>query len=828
MLRRVAFKNFLCFEDYQSLTFKKGPNFLIGANGTGKTAVFELIRRCLSSNVNVKDSGINDEEKVAFVLSYFETSELSDLSELVPAGCKLYSLFVRRPTNNTYKLVCVVDKNDKTTCYLDFCTDRYLKQLLELLDKLTNDTDDRTDTTLQEIKRIKDQLKENKASATDEDIKDIDLAQLLEELLKDVPDKVDTAGGTNQEIKSSVDQRKLSSKGEDIDDKTLVKWLHGLLTDKDKVGTTDGQSVEQRKEKLSSKSEDIEDIDLVKWLYDRLTDKDKVGQTDRTLQKILSLVYQRKVKLSSTFEYVEDKDLEKWLHGLLTTTDRGDTTDDVSTTNDKVDTADDVSTTEDGILEKIQSLVVQRKENKLSSTVEDSKDRDDLEKLLNSLEDLITKKKDPEKVQKELKSEINRILDTKLTTTCDSILQTLDKTVVITFPLRSPGAIQWSQSQNMGKDDEHYKTASKRAEILQTLLESQDRSKEEEEEENKVFQTIIYPSEYEFKKEENDEITVSHRGKTIQLLKVPEGIIEAKQFSLMFTNKKYQTLLLEEADRCMHPQMIQKLRDVAFRECKKKEIVIVFTSHQPEMIDQRAMSRLHVCRRERQAHGIRQTDEGFRHSIIKLTDKVTEIHQHQDQLKDMLFSAAVLFVEGTTDRAVIGWVFDRVLDGIELGFSQEKLRKLKANLVGTRIISLNGGKSYEKMKKIANALGVPFAFLLDGDIGSKLKNRQNAFAWKSENLEEMIWKSIWKSIGDQTSEKDQTPNNPQNTSKKKKILKALNCTEEDLKVTLCKSIPDNLTTPPINCIELEKNPPSKQDQPPDKKNSKLCLKLGKV
>ncbi|XP_033733438.1 uncharacterized protein LOC117322591 [Pecten maximus] len=471
MLRAVAFRNFLCFEDHQSLGFQNGPNFIVGANATGKSAIFELIRRCLSRTASSSDSSVTDKSKDAFVICKFKVRE--ELLDKVPAGCTLYSLYVKYligGNEDKHKLVCITNEEETHAEYYLDC----------------------------------------------------------------------------------YDGLKATLKG---DKKDVLEAMKSLIT--------------------------------------------KGSDTNQHLKTISSMI-----------------------PGV---TERG---------------------TEEALSD------------------------------------------------------------------CEAVLKELHDVVVVTFPIRSPGPIQWSHSKNIGEGNEHYVTASNNAEILQRLIGSKYVNEEMSED---IFQTIINPLKYTFQKHKKDHdsiITVNDGQRLIQLLKVPEGIIEAKQFSLMFAHKKFQTLMLEEPDRAMHPQMIQKMRDKSIRGCKDQKTLIL-TSHQPVMLNRWTMSRLYVCRKKRVVSG------NFKHFIYNWGKDVKNTHQHQDQLKQMLYSAAVLFVEGITDKSVIGWVFDRVLDTDFkdlTDFAKEELAELKEIIAGTQIISMEGGKGYQHLTQVAEDLEVPFVFLLDADI----------------------------------------------------------------------------------------------------------------
>ncbi|XP_060085319.1 uncharacterized protein LOC132564706 [Ylistrum balloti] len=474
MLRAVVFENFVCFRDRQIIQFQDGPNFLVGANATGKSSIFDLVRRCLSNKANTSTSRVTDEKFPAFALCKYYIRER--LSDELPEGSWLYSyLCVKHlPEDETQmdKLVCIPNTE---TCYLDCYT---------------------------------------------------------------------------------------------------VPKDHFLDT------------------------RNVEYFDFCR----------------------------KTVEISTKLEELEKN------HSSL-----------------------------DSFHEMIQEL----------------KQTDSYHSLTSD----------------------------KLKLNCEDILQKIHDVVVLTFSIRSPGPIQWSHTQNIGIGNEHYETASKKAEILQKLLESDDVDQDFS---KKVFDTIVQPLEYTFKMNPDSTITVNDGSRDIQFLKIPEGVIEARQFSLMFAHKKFQTIMFEEPDRGMHPSMIQKLRDLVIRKSGSQKKVLVFVSHQPAMINRWGMSRMYICRRKQDAK------RNWKHSVFKLSEKVENIHQFEDKLKEMLYATGVLFVEGNTDKSVIGSVFDHILEAEHPGGVND-LNGLQKLIARIQVISTDGTTTYNTLKHLAENLGIPFVFLFDKD-----------------------------------------------------------------------------------------------------------------
>lgn len=75
MLRSMSMCNFVHFEEPQIINFGKPVNFIIGRNSSGKTAIFELIRRCYSYKLSSTKSSIPKDDKLAYVICKFEITK---------------------------------------------------------------------------------------------------------------------------------------------------------------------------------------------------------------------------------------------------------------------------------------------------------------------------------------------------------------------------------------------------------------------------------------------------------------------------------------------------------------------------------------------------------------------------------------------------------------------------------------------------------------------------------------------------------------------------------------------------------------------------------
>ncbi|XP_071157843.1 uncharacterized protein [Mytilus edulis] len=72
MLRSISTHNFIHFIKPQRLEFKDGTNYIVGGNSTGKSAIFELIRRSLSNDINTTSSSFTIDSNIAYSICHFK------------------------------------------------------------------------------------------------------------------------------------------------------------------------------------------------------------------------------------------------------------------------------------------------------------------------------------------------------------------------------------------------------------------------------------------------------------------------------------------------------------------------------------------------------------------------------------------------------------------------------------------------------------------------------------------------------------------------------------------------------------------------------------
>lgn len=236
----------------------------------------------------------------------------------------------------------------------------------------------------------------------------------------------------------------------------------------------------------------------------------------------------------------------------------------------------------------------------------------------------------------------------------DQFIKDLESTYVSTMPMRSIGALQWTRSKKITLKEDNYLEACKRAEIINELLTSDEVDHEKA---DNIFNFLTYPFEYKFTSKSNpDKINVKETNSSeFHLLKTPEGIIEAKQFSLIMAHKVFHTICLEEPDRCMHPQMVERMRDIFQSESLQRNKVVVVISHNPFLINSNTAETTCVFFRKST-----QISSKVRFGIWPICDIKRHITDN-DNLKKLIFAVKVLCMEGSTDKIVIEGLFDFVL-----------------------------------------------------------------------------------------------------------------------------------------------------------------------
>ena len=87
-------------------SFESGLNIFVGANFCGKSSVVEVIRRCMTENINMSQTSSFDPKSRAFVFSEFELETYQVMSGFITLpkendACEIYKIFLYRHIDNT-------------------------------------------------------------------------------------------------------------------------------------------------------------------------------------------------------------------------------------------------------------------------------------------------------------------------------------------------------------------------------------------------------------------------------------------------------------------------------------------------------------------------------------------------------------------------------------------------------------------------------------------------------------------------------------------------------------------------------------------------------
>lgn len=350
------------------------------------------------------------------------------------------------------------------------------------------------------------------------------------------------------------------------------------------------------------------------------------------------------------------------------------------------------------------------------------------------------------------------------------VWEELQSRFVGVLSMRGMGTFQWTKSLLI--DDKfksvNYEGTCAQAEIITELIGSEDIDERKEKE---IFEFLTRPNEFLFKKELNsttnvNEIFVEHKTKRFPLLKTSVGIVEAKQFSLLMAHKSFQTICLEEPDRGMHPQMIERMKMELYRKDQSKSKTIIIVTHSPYLIDSFSLENTFIFfsieERDKKASYVKNVGN-LRNSI-----KTLKIIANED-LKKILFSTKVLVVEGKTDKTILHAVFrhcfndakeySQIMSHQIISMEGKEFKdavcefctqiKVKCRLLLDRDAFIDvDGKGIITKFKYKNEIYVDYVnkpitnFLNDSDgfqkFSDELKKNKKAFIWKNGNLEDFL------------------------------------------------------------------------------------------
>lgn len=351
----------------------------------------------------------------------------------------------------------------------------------------------------------------------------------------------------------------------------------------------------------------------------------------------------------------------------------------------------------------------------------------------------------------------------------------MEENFVGIFTMRGPGTFQWTKSRyiEFPFKSMNYEDVCARAEIITDLLDSDLIDKEEE---RRIFGYLTYPNEIVFRR------TPSQTGKIkievglqkslpFPLLKTSLGIIEAKQFSLLMAHTLIKTICLEEPDRGMHPHMIERMKEVLHQVNLKKTIIVA--THNPYLLDSRSLDNTFIFLKKGIDSFVKQIGDLDECGIVR---KIIEV----EDLKRLLFSSHVLFVEGKSDKIVLQSIFTHIF------LSNRKT----PDMLSYEIIQMGGKDSQDPLTKFCERINIEHCFILDRDahimtkkenetfdeFSNRLAKEKHTFVWEKGDLEDFLLN------GDDADEftkikeilgQEKLFANP-NKSRKEKIKKGLN------------------------------------------------------
>ncbi|XP_065932252.1 uncharacterized protein [Magallana gigas] len=288
--------------------------------------------------------------------------------------------------------------------------------------------------------------------------------------------------------------------------------------------------------------------------------------------------------------------------------------------------------------------------------------------------------------------------------------KTIENKYVSTLPLRGIGMVQWTRSEKIKKEykESNYRMACERAEVISTLLSEGHRDDVDEQLEGEIFRFITYPEIFKFIKKDGL-LYVQHNESEFPLLKTSEGILEAKLTSLLLAHKHIQTLCLEDPDRGMHPQMIERLKTMMYMHVTSYKKTIIVVTHSPYFIDTITIDKTHVFFRKKTASNSYECSVKNAGKNKKLS-KVSDI----ETLRTLLFSTKVLLVEGPIDKEVVQGLFTQykcnLLERGAIGMNE-----LYKDITTYQIIPVGGCENTKKIQSFCYFINLPCLCLWDLD-----------------------------------------------------------------------------------------------------------------
>lgn len=192
-------------------------------------------------------------------------------------------------------------------------------------------------------------------------------------------------------------------------------------------------------------------------------------------------------------------------------------------------------------------------------------------------------------------------------------------------------------------------------------------------------------------------------------MKTSEGILEAKLTSLLLAHKDFHTLCLEDPDRGMHPQMIERLKTMLHRHRAAYNKTIVVVTHNPYFIDPITIDKTHIFSRQmtKKADYTCSVTNTLQSDILSSVSNI-------DTLRVLLFATKVLLVEGVTDREVIQGIFTKYKSSM-LARRRKNTNYFWRDITTYQIIPLGGFGIAKKVLEFCKLINLPCCCVCDLD-----------------------------------------------------------------------------------------------------------------
>ena len=338
-------------------------------------------------------------------------------------------------------------------------------------------------------------------------------------------------------------------------------------------------------------------------------------------------------------------------------------------------------------------------------------------------------------------------MDYDPTTECEQYLKTtVDMDVVMTEPMRSVGAVQWTNSpkfDDLPRLDEGcdrlLHLMRENSEILFWYLDNPNILEAERKRVDELFDILTEGSQLRFKKRDRI-IQVIDNGSIVSLEKAPEGLLEAKICAILLSIHQFKTICLEEPGKGMHVQMIERLRDLVLKDIEDKTIILI--SHNPAFLISWNIEKIFFFRRQQVTASEPKFTAIQGKEILPSREHKTRRIMVDHGLSTIFFASRVLLVEGLSEELFISamksillhdrHLTDVVIESVDPTLKPETLHRFLCSL---HILKLGGERNKLRFERICSRLHLERYFILDYD-AIEDKGTENFFVgFKLESLE---------------------------------------------------------------------------------------------